>query len=50
MYHKKLNVILADATNLPYNSNMFDVTLSIAVLHHLLSRKDVFKLLMKYLE
>ena len=34
---KNLNVILADAINLPYSSNMFDVTLSIAVLHHLSS-------------
>ena len=32
---KKLNVIHADATNLLYEDNFFDVTISIAVLHHL---------------
>jgi len=32
---KGLNVVQSDATNLPYEDNFFDVTISIAVIHHL---------------
>ena len=32
---KGLNVVQSDATNLLYEDNFFDVTISIAVIHHL---------------
>lgn len=32
---KNLNVVKADATDLPYEDNIFDVTISVAVIHHL---------------
>lgn len=37
---KELNVIEADILNLPYESNLFDNTLCVAVIHHMESEED----------
>lgn len=40
---KNLDVVLGDATNIPFRDNMFDCVLSIAVIHHLVTNSRRLK-------